>query len=85
MKSINVDFSKVEFLSRTAAHELLMVQNRLSSEGVDVSFINVCNQVNEMLQLVTDSLKKDKRQDFRLVKWLTFEDDKKYQDYLLKF
>jgi hypothetical protein len=37
-----------------------------------------------MLELVKKSLGKDKQAGFRFVKWLTFEDEKKYEDYLLQ-
>ncbi len=83
-KTVKVDFAKIEFLSRTAAHELLLMQNSLSSKGVNVSFLNVSPQVNEMLELVNRSLGKEKQAGFRFVKWLTFDDEKKYEDYLLQ-
>jgi anti-anti-sigma regulatory factor len=85
VQMVNVDFAKIGFLSRTAAHELLLVQNELSSKGVDISFLNVNTQVNEMLELVKKSLGREKQTGFRFVKWLTFEDEKKYEEYLLQF
>ncbi|UZD22283.1 hypothetical protein PBT90_02335 [Algoriphagus halophytocola] len=84
VETIIVDFAKVEFLSRTAAHEVLLVQNSLASKGVDISFLNVGGQVNDMLELVKKSLGKEKQAGFRFVKWLNFEDEKKYEDYLLQ-
>ena len=85
VETIKVNFEKIEFLSRTAAHELLIIQGNLSSKGVDISFLNVGPQVNEMLELVKKSLGKEKKAGFRFVKWLNFENEDKYQDYLLQF
>lgn len=84
VQTVKIDFAKIDFLSRAAAHELLVMQNSLSSKGVDVSFLNVGAQVNEMLELVKKSFGKEKQAGFRFVKWLTFEDEKKYEDYLLQ-
>lgn len=80
-----IDFANVDFISRTAAHELLVIQNNLSSRGIDISFINVGSQVNDMLDMVKRSIGKEKQAGFRFVKWLNFEDEKKYRDYLLQF
>jgi len=82
--AVVVDFAKITFLSRTAAHEMLVLQNNLSSQGMDISFLNVSASVNAMLELVKNSLGKEKKVGFRFVKLLTFEDDKKYEDYLLQ-
>lgn len=84
VQTVKVDFSKIEFLSRTATHELLVIQNNLSSKGVDISFLNLSPEVNEMLELVEKSLGKEKQAGFRFVKWLSFENEKKYQEYLLQ-
>ena len=84
VETVKVDFAKIEFLSRTAAHEILVMQNSLSSKGVDISFLNVGTQVNQMLELVKKSLGKEKQAGFRFVKWLNFENEKKYEDYLLQ-
>lgn len=85
VQGLVIDFATIDFLSRTAAHELLVVQNNLSSRGIDISFINVGSQVNDMLDMVKKSLGKEKQAGFRFVKWLSFEDEKKYRDYLLQF
>lgn len=85
VQTVKVDFGKIEFLSRTATHELLMIQENLSSKGVDISFLNISPQVNEMLELVQKSIGKEKKSGFRFVKWLSFEDEEKYKEYLLQF
>lgn len=84
VNEVTVNFSKIEFLSRTAAHELLLIQEKLSSKGVDISFLHVSPQVNNMLELVKKSKGKEKMAGFRFVKWINFESEEKYQDYLLQ-
>lgn len=84
VKTVNVDFAKIQFLSRTATHELLVIQNNLSSKGVDITFLNLTPEVNEMLEIVEKSIGKEKQAGFRFVKWLNFENEKKYQEYLLQ-
>lgn len=80
---IRVDFKGIEFLSRTAAHELLKIKEFLISQKTDVSFLNLGDQANKMLALVEASFTKTKNADFRFVKWLSFQDESKYNEYLL--
>lgn len=80
---IRVDFKGIEFLSRTAAHELLKIKEFLISQKTDVSFLNLGEQANKMLALVEASYTKSKNADFRFVKWLSFQDESKYNEYLL--
>ena len=68
VQGLVIDFAKVDFVSRLAAHELLVVQYNLSSKGIDTSFINVSAQVNDMLDLVKKSIGKEKQAGFRFVK-----------------
>ena len=81
---IRVDFKGIEFLSRTAAHELLKIKEFLISQKMDVSFLNLGDQANKMLALVEASYTKSKNADFRFVKWLTFQSEDQYNEYLLK-
>lgn len=78
-----VDFKNIEFLSRTAAHELLKIKESASSLNIDISFINIGDQVNKMFDVVEKSYSKSKNADFRFVKWLSFKNDEQYKDYLL--
>ena len=81
---IRVDFKGIEFLSRTAAHELLKIKEFLISRKMDVSFLNLGDQANKMLALVEASYSKSKNADFRFVKWLSFQSEAQYNEYLLK-
>lgn len=83
-ETIWVDFKNIEFLSRTSAHELLKIKDYISSLDIDISFINLGDQANKMIDVVQNSYSKSKNADFRFVKWLTFESEEQYKDYLLK-
>jgi hypothetical protein len=80
---IRVDFKGIEFLSRTAAHELLKIKEFFIFQKTDISFLNLGDQANKMLALVEASYTKSKNADFRFVKWLSFQDESKYNEYLL--
>ena len=57
-KSVDLDFKDVEFLSRSAAHELLTLKDDLSHSFLRkkiVSFINTRDNVSEMLKVVASS------------------------------
>jgi hypothetical protein len=81
---IRVDFKDIEFLSRTSAHEVLKIKEILVSKNIDISFINLRDQPNRMLGVVEASFSKSKNTDFRFVKWLSFQSESQYKEYLLK-
>lgn len=57
-KVINLDFQDVEFISRSAAHELLIMKEDLkwkSTNSKDVIFINTNKDVTDMLRTVAAS------------------------------
>ncbi|WP_143959145.1 STAS domain-containing protein [Litoribacter populi] len=80
-----VDFAGVKFISRAAAHELLSQVDKLAKKGVESSFINLNEELDKMFDLVENSIGKEKQASFRFVKWLEFENESKYQKYLLQF
>ena len=54
-KAINLDFSAVEFVSRSAAHELLVLKEKLNKSFLRkkaISFINASDNVTEMFRTV---------------------------------
>lgn len=54
-KSVKLDFSHVEFISRSAAHELLQLKEDLQRKWYKkktISFVNTNQDVTEMLRLV---------------------------------
>lgn len=51
VKSINLDFSNVKVVSRSSAHALLLMKDRLYAKK-DISFINTNEDVTNMLRIV---------------------------------
>jgi len=54
-KSVVLDFSNVKFISRSAAHALLLLKEKFESKVLnkkELSFINADNDVAEMLRIV---------------------------------
>ena len=54
-KAINLDFSAVEFVSRSAAHELLVLKEKLNKSFFKkkvINFINASDNVTEMFRTV---------------------------------
>jgi len=51
IKLVDLDFSDVKFISRSAAHALLLMRERLQAKK-DISFINTNEDVANMLRVV---------------------------------
>ncbi len=54
-KTVNLDFSAVEFVSRSAAHELLVLKEKLNKSFLRkkvINFINASDNVTEMFRTV---------------------------------
>ena len=54
-KAINLDFSAVEFVSRSATHELLVLKEKLNKSFFKkkmITFINASDNVTEMFRTV---------------------------------
>ena len=54
-KSVDLDFSGVKFISRSAAHALLLMKERLQAKR-DISFINTNKDVTNMLRIVAANM-----------------------------
>jgi len=80
-----VDFAGVKFISRAAAHELITQVDKLSKTGIESTFKNLNEEGKNMLSLVKRSKENDKQSSFRLVKWLEFENEANYEEYLLQY
>ena len=68
-QSVDLDFAEVEFISRSAAHALLLMKEDLSRkfpEKKHISFINTSKDVKEMLRIIAANraLPKDRKPDF---------------------
>ena len=51
-KSVVLDFTNVDFISRSAAHELLVIKEELHVKNREISFENTTKDVSEMLRVV---------------------------------
>lgn len=51
-KLVELDFKKVDFVSRSAAHELLLLKERFAQQSKSISFINTNQEVTKMLRVV---------------------------------
>jgi|SRR5690554_681810 len=79
----SVDFGDIDFLSRAAAHQLVSLHNKLSNEGIDLTYVNVSNTVNSMIEKVekstTNSLK-----HATFVKHLNITEESDLKDFLMQ-
>lgn len=51
-RAVILDFKNVEFVSRSAAHELLVIKETAHQKNIEVSFENANKDVSEMLRIV---------------------------------
>lgn len=81
-KAIVFDFNGIDFISRSAAHEILTFIDDVQKKGVDITFTNLAPDVDETLQRVSESRKQNyKRATF--VKRLSFKNERELEDFLL--
>jgi len=69
LKSVNLDFDNVQFISRSAAHSLLLLKEELLNKK-EISFLNTNQDIAMMLRSVAASraLPKQERTRFRAKK-----------------
>lgn len=56
---VDLDFGEVEFISRSAAHELLSLKNDFKNKwfkNKEVNFVNVNDSIKEMLRVVAANI-----------------------------
>lgn len=49
---VDLDFADVKFISRSAAHQLLVIKEDLRLNNRNIAFINTNDEVTEMLRIV---------------------------------
>ena len=49
---VELDFIEIDFVSRSAAHELLLLKEKFSRQSKIISFINANQDVSKMLRIV---------------------------------
>lgn len=81
-KHYSIDFKNIDFISRAAAHELVSLQSKLLSRGIDVTYINVPSNINLMIHRVEESNKSNTK-NATFVKHLKFKGEKELHNYLL--
>ncbi|MDD5547347.1 MAG: STAS domain-containing protein [Candidatus Pacebacteria bacterium] len=66
-KMVVLDFKDVQFISRSAAHELLLIKEELSQKNKELSFENTNDDIAEMLRVVAANraLPKSEKIQFR--------------------
>lgn len=66
-KKIDLDFKDVKFVSRSAAHELLILKEKLSMQK-DIKFVNSNSEVENMIRLVASNraVSKKEKIDFKV-------------------
>lgn len=79
--NLSIDFGAVEFISRAAAHELLLQCETLQKKGVNISFRNLNDSLNKMIDIVSSS-KKTGVKKATYVNWLNFENEWQLDKYL---
>lgn len=78
---LSIDFLDVEFISRAAAHELLLQCETLQTKGVNIRFRNLNESLTKMIDIVSSS-KKTGVKKATFVNWLTFENESQLDRYL---
>ena len=56
--TVNLDFTNVEFVSRSAAHELLLLQEKMRTKTFkkkEILFVNTSDDVKKMLRIVASN------------------------------
>lgn len=69
-KAIDIDFSGIELISRSAAHELLKMKERFEYDCTGskrISFVNVAENVAKMLRVIAanNAAPLEKREEFK--------------------
>lgn len=79
-----LDFTSIEFISRSAAHQLLSRLDNLQKERLSVEMISLSPEVSSMLKKVRQSIKNPKKLA-TYVEILTFSSEKEMEDFVLSF
>ena len=84
VKTLEVDFSKVSFLSRSAAHQLIKEKERYDNKyNIKVKFTNRSKMVKEMLDTVNKSLKIPQSKSIP-VQRVYFSTQKEFNQFMLQ-
>jgi|TARA_R100000027_G_C2202312_1_gene80351 anti-anti-sigma regulatory factor len=76
-----IDFQKIDFISRAAAHELLIQIEEGQAKGIDISIQNLSSSVNQMIESVSKSRKSNAKKA-TFVKQVEFDSESDLISYL---
>lgn len=79
---IIINFDKIKFISRAAAHQFLKLKELITQKGAFVTFENLKVNNRELFQKVAKNTKKN--EDATMVYHLQFESEEELEDYLSK-
>jgi len=81
---VHYDFSEVEFISRTAAHELFLLFNESKTLEKEIKFYHFTTEVKKMIKIVVGSFNKMNQNNKFLnhLDYITFENSKDRANYL---
>lgn len=79
-----LDFSGIQFISRSAAHELITKMEEVQKKLVSVEIYSPSKEVSEMISKVKLSMKNPKKLA-TYVEFLTFSSEKERDEFLLSY
>lgn len=81
---IILDFSSIEFISRSAAHQLICTVDHFQNSRITVEMVSLYPEVSQMVNKVRQSIKNPKKLA-TYVEFITFSSEKEMEDYVLSF
>ncbi|ERM80133.1 hypothetical protein P872_14540 [Rhodonellum psychrophilum GCM71 = DSM 17998] len=81
---IVLDFSSIEFISRSAAHQLICAVDQLQNSRITVEMISLFPDVIQMINKVRQSIKSPKKLATH-VEFVSFSSEKEMEDFVLSF
>lgn len=79
-----LDFSSIQFISRSAAHQLISTIDLLQNNKITVELISLELEVEKMLSTVRKSIEKPKKLA-TYVEFLTFSNEVELEKFILSF
>lgn len=81
---IVLDFSSIEFISRSAAYQLISTLDQLQNSRITVEMVSLFPEVSQMINKVRQSIKNPKKLA-AYVEFVTFSSEKEMEDFVLAF
>ena len=84
IQHIELDFSAIQFVSRSAAHQLISTVDQLQKSRITVEMQSLHPEVSKMLAKVRESIKKPIKLA-TYVEFLSFSSDEEMEDFVLSY